>query len=60
MSASAIVMMVISIVVLWGGLLGAVLHLRRHPDEPAERPDQTLRIRPRGGLPGPGGPPRTG
>ncbi|MFB8762464.1 methionine/alanine import family NSS transporter small subunit [Nocardiopsis alba] len=34
MSASAIVMMVVSIIVLWGGLLGAVLHLRRHPDEP--------------------------
>lgn len=34
MSISAIVMMVISITVLWGGLIAAVLHLRRHPDEP--------------------------
>ncbi|MEU3214198.1 methionine/alanine import family NSS transporter small subunit, partial [Nocardiopsis alba] len=37
MSASAIVMMVISIVVLWGGLLGAVLHLRRHGADRAHR-----------------------
>ncbi|GAA1118912.1 methionine/alanine import family NSS transporter small subunit [Nocardiopsis metallicus] len=34
MSTSAIVMMVISMIVLWGGLAAAVLHLRRHPDEP--------------------------
>ncbi|HJE60464.1 MAG TPA: methionine/alanine import family NSS transporter small subunit [Nocardiopsis listeri] len=34
MSTSAIIMMVISIAVLWGGLITAVLHLRRHPDEP--------------------------
>ncbi|SIO86655.1 methionine/alanine import family NSS transporter small subunit [Nocardiopsis sp. JB363] len=34
MSTSAIVMMVISIAVLWGGLVAAVVHLRRHPDDP--------------------------
>ncbi|MFE1168506.1 methionine/alanine import family NSS transporter small subunit [Nocardiopsis sp. NPDC058789] len=34
MSTSAIVMMVISITVLWGGLVAAVIHLRRHPDDP--------------------------
>ncbi len=34
MSTSAIVMMVISITVLWGGLVAAIVHLRRHPDEP--------------------------
>ena len=34
MSTSAIVMMVISIAVLWGGLVAAIIHLRRHPDEP--------------------------
>ncbi|MEE2044502.1 MULTISPECIES: methionine/alanine import family NSS transporter small subunit [Nocardiopsidaceae] len=33
MSTSAIVMMVVSIAVLWGGLVAAVVHLRRHPDE---------------------------
>ncbi|WP_150240038.1 methionine/alanine import family NSS transporter small subunit [Nocardiopsis quinghaiensis] len=34
MSVSAIVMMVVSIVLLWGGLVAAILHLRRHPEEP--------------------------
>lgn len=33
MSASAIVMMIVFIVVLWGGLLAAVLNLRAHPEE---------------------------
>lgn len=33
MSASAIVMMAVSIALLWGGLGAAVFHLRRHPDE---------------------------
>ncbi|MEE2037082.1 methionine/alanine import family NSS transporter small subunit [Nocardiopsis sp. CT-R113] len=34
MSTSAIVMMVVSITVLWGGLIASIVHLRRHPDEP--------------------------
>lgn len=34
MSTSAIVMMVISMALLWGGLIVAVVHLRRHPDKP--------------------------
>lgn len=33
MNTSAIVMMVISIVFLWGGLALAVLHLMKHPEE---------------------------
>ncbi|MBE2999541.1 methionine/alanine import family NSS transporter small subunit [Nocardiopsis sp. HNM0947] len=36
MSTSAIVMMVISMVVLWGGLVAAVTHLIRNPEEPDE------------------------
>ncbi|MBR8744797.1 methionine/alanine import family NSS transporter small subunit [Nocardiopsis sp. MG754419] len=32
MSTSAIVMMIISIAVLWGGLVAALINLRRHPD----------------------------
>ncbi|NHB59573.1 methionine/alanine import family NSS transporter small subunit [Acinetobacter shaoyimingii] len=32
MNNSAIVMMVISIVFLWGGLLMAILHLVKHPE----------------------------
>jgi hypothetical protein len=34
MSASAITMMVISMALLWGGLIAAVVHLRRHPEVP--------------------------
>jgi len=34
MSTSAIVMMAVSIIVLWGGLIASVIHLRRHPEEP--------------------------
>ena len=36
MSTSAIVMMVISMAVLWGGLVAAVIHLIRNPEEPDE------------------------
>ncbi|WP_017569044.1 methionine/alanine import family NSS transporter small subunit [Nocardiopsis halotolerans] len=34
MNTSAIIMMAISIILLWGGLVTAVVHLRRHPEEP--------------------------
>ncbi|MEU0490115.1 methionine/alanine import family NSS transporter small subunit [Nocardiopsis sp. NPDC006139] len=34
MSASAITMMVISMALLWGGLITAIVHLRRHPEVP--------------------------
>ncbi|MDN5759215.1 MAG: methionine/alanine import family NSS transporter small subunit [Tomitella sp.] len=33
MSVSAIVMMIVALVTVWGGLVASVLHLRRHPDE---------------------------
>ena len=33
MNKSALIMMIISIVLLWGGLLLATIHLIRHPDE---------------------------
>mgnify|MGYP001236396030 FL=1 len=33
MSTSAILMMIVSIVLVWGGLVAAIVHLRRHPDE---------------------------
>ncbi|MBW1601596.1 methionine/alanine import family NSS transporter small subunit [Streptomyces sp. JJ66] len=32
MSASAIVMLIVSIVVVWGGLALAILRLRAHPE----------------------------
>lgn len=36
MSASAVIMMLIAIVTVWGGLAAAVMHLRAHPDEAAD------------------------
>ena len=33
MSTAAIVMMAIAIILIWGGLVTSLLHLRRHPDE---------------------------
>ncbi|MDA0564112.1 methionine/alanine import family NSS transporter small subunit [Streptomonospora sp. S1-112] len=32
MSVGAIVMMVLAIVIVWGGLIAAIIHLSRHPD----------------------------
>ncbi|MER7700381.1 MULTISPECIES: methionine/alanine import family NSS transporter small subunit [unclassified Streptomyces] len=34
MSTSAIVMMIIAILIVWGGLVTAILRLRKHPDPP--------------------------
>lgn len=33
MKTSAMVMLIISIVLLWGGLILASIHLAKHPDE---------------------------
>lgn len=33
MNSSAVFMMILSVVLLWGGLLAAIVHLTRHPDE---------------------------
>lgn len=35
MSTGAVVMMIVALVLVWGGWSGAILHLRRHPDESA-------------------------
>lgn len=37
MSTSAIIFMIISMVLIWGGLLFAILHLRSHPDIPMDQ-----------------------
>ena len=34
MNKSALIMMVLSMILLWGGLLAAMVHLSRHPDDP--------------------------
>lgn len=33
MSTTAIVMMVVALLLVWGGLAASLLHLRGHPDE---------------------------
>lgn len=33
MDTAAIVMMVVALATVWGGLIGAILHLARNPDE---------------------------
>ncbi|GAA3743220.1 hypothetical protein HDA32_003174 [Spinactinospora alkalitolerans] len=38
MSIDAIVMMIIAIVIVWGGLVAAIIQLRRHPDRPDQDP----------------------
>lgn len=40
MSTAAIVMMIVAIVLVWGGLLVSAIHLRRHP-ESTDPEDQT-------------------
>ena len=43
MSTSAIIFMIISMLLIWGGLLLAVLHLRKHPDLPMQQlPDDKI------------------
>lgn len=34
MSAGAVVMMIVAVLIIWGGLVTAVIRLRRHPQEP--------------------------
>ncbi len=40
MNTSAIIMMIISILFLWGGLILSIIHLMRHPEEADEVLDQ--------------------
>ncbi|MFH9263913.1 methionine/alanine import family NSS transporter small subunit [Streptomyces sp. NPDC017546] len=41
MSTSAIIMMIIAILIVWGGLIAAILRLRKHPDTPDPLPPGT-------------------
>ncbi|CAM5634250.1 MULTISPECIES: methionine/alanine import family NSS transporter small subunit [Streptomyces] len=38
MSTSAIIMMIIAILIVWGGLITAILRLRNHPQPEDELP----------------------
>lgn len=37
MSTSAIIFMIISMLLIWGGLIASILHLRKHPDIPMDQ-----------------------
>lgn len=39
MSTGAVVMMVVSMVIVWGGLIAAILKLRGHPEEMPPEPE---------------------
>lgn len=43
MTTTAIVMMIIAMVTVWGGLIAAIVNLARHP-EIAETEPETLRV----------------
>lgn len=34
MSASAIVMMLVALILVWGGLVVSIMHLHNNPDDP--------------------------
>jgi hypothetical protein len=36
MSSGAVVMLVLAILIVWGGLAASIVALRRHPDQPDE------------------------
>lgn len=38
MSTSAIIMMIIAMLIVWGGLIAAILRLRKHPEPPDQMP----------------------
>ncbi|WP_267245505.1 methionine/alanine import family NSS transporter small subunit [Streptomyces sp. PR69] len=38
MSAGAVIMMIIAIVIVWGGLVAAIIRLRSHTPEPEPPP----------------------
>ncbi|MBP2318382.1 methionine/alanine import family NSS transporter small subunit [Nesterenkonia lacusekhoensis] len=33
MDTAAVIMMIVALVTVWGGLIGAIVHLARNPDE---------------------------
>ncbi|TXD98249.1 methionine/alanine import family NSS transporter small subunit [Psychrobacter frigidicola] len=42
MNTSAMILMVLSILLIWGGLVLAVIHLVKHPDIPLDQLDHDL------------------
>ncbi|QGK68455.1 methionine/alanine import family NSS transporter small subunit [Allosaccharopolyspora coralli] len=40
MSTAAVLMMIVAIVLVWGGLIASAIHLRRHPETPEDDPSE--------------------
>lgn len=34
MSGNAVIMLIVAVIIVWGGLAASVVQLRRHPDQP--------------------------
>lgn len=41
MTPAALIMMVVAILLIWGGLVAAIVHLRSHPDESLNEEEET-------------------
>jgi hypothetical protein len=44
MSATAIVMMIISMITVWGGLIAAIVNLARHPESADSEPEPPIEL----------------
>jgi hypothetical protein len=44
MTTTAIVMMIIAMVTVWGGLIAAIVNLARHPEESATEPSPPVEL----------------
>lgn len=44
MSATAIVMMIISMITVWGGLVAAIVNLARHPEAADSEPEPSVEL----------------
>lgn len=44
MTTTAIVMMIIAMVTVWGGLIAAIVNLARHPEESATEPAPPIEL----------------
>ncbi|HLR56764.1 MAG TPA: methionine/alanine import family NSS transporter small subunit [Beutenbergiaceae bacterium] len=41
MTPAALILMIIAILLIWGGLVAAIVHLRSHPDAPDGQEEAT-------------------
>lgn len=44
MTATAVIMMIVAMVTVWGGLIAAIVNLARHPDAAADEPSPPVEL----------------